>query len=46
MEDRLQQVLREVFAQIDSETAKLFLDRLKEIINEQKRTQENSGASR
>lgn len=39
-------VIREVLSQLDPEAAQLFLDRFTEILNEQKRTQKNSGTSR
>lgn len=43
---KFQEAIREVLSQLDPEAAQLFLDRFMEKLNEQKRTQENSGTSR
>ena len=39
---KFKEVIREVLLQLDPEAAQLFLDRFTEIMNEQKRTQEDS----
>ncbi len=39
------EVIKEVLSQMDLETAKLFVERFKEKLDEQKRTQENSRTS-
>ena len=43
---KFKEAIREVLSQLDPEAAQLFLDRFTEKLNEQKRTQENSGTSR
>jgi hypothetical protein len=40
------EIFTEVLSQMDPEEARLFGEQLKELIDEQKRTQENSGPSR
>jgi hypothetical protein len=39
------EAIKEVFSQIDPETARLFAEQFKEKLDEQKRTQENSRTS-
>lgn len=43
---KFKEAIRKVLSQLDPEAAQLFLDRFTEIMNEQKRTQENSGTPR
>jgi hypothetical protein len=42
----MREVMSRVLSQLDPESARLFLDRFTEKMNEQKCTQENSGTSR
>jgi hypothetical protein len=44
--ESFKEVIREVLLQMDPEAAQLFLDRFTEKLDEQKRTQKNSGTSR
>jgi hypothetical protein len=44
--EEFQEAIVEVLSQLDPGMAELFLDRFTEKMNEQKRTQENSGTSR
>jgi hypothetical protein len=46
MIEQFQQAIKEVLSQLDPEAAQEFVKLFNEKLNEQKRTQKNSGASR